>query len=91
MLRRTLECDPARDGKDHLCVFSSSAESGESEDSLKTSYVGDPLVIGFNARYVLDFLKVAGGGNVRFHFKAADAPESFGPVDEWLPRSLEKT
>jgi DNA polymerase-3 subunit beta len=63
--------------KNQLRVFSSSAEAGESEDSLETSYGGDPLVIGFNSRYVLDFLKVAGGGNVRFHFKAADASGEF--------------
>ena len=63
--------------KNQLRVFSSSAEKGESEDSLETTYGGDPLVIGFNSRYVLDFLKAAGGGNVRFHFKATDAPGEF--------------
>ena len=63
--------------KNQLRVFSSSAEKGESEDSLETTYCGDPFVIGFNSRYVLDFLKAAGGGNVRFHFKAADAPGEF--------------
>jgi DNA polymerase-3 subunit beta len=63
--------------KNQLRVFSSSAESGESEDSLEITYGGDPFAIGFNPRYVLDFLKVAGGGNVRFHFKAADSPGEF--------------
>jgi DNA polymerase III subunit beta len=33
--------------KNQLRVFSSSAEKGESEDSLETTYGGDPLVIGF--------------------------------------------
>ena len=60
-----------------LRVSSSSAQTGESEDSLETSYGGDPLVMGFNARYVLDFLKVAGSSNVRFRFKAKDAPGEF--------------
>ncbi len=63
--------------KNLLRVTSSSPESGESEDSLETSYGGDPLVMGFNSRYVLDFMKVAGDGNVRFHFKAPDAPGEF--------------
>ncbi len=63
--------------KNLLRVTSSSPESGESEDSLEISYGGDPLVMGFNSRYVLDFMKVARGGNVRFHFKAADAPGEF--------------
>jgi DNA polymerase-3 subunit beta len=52
-------------------------EKNQLRVSLETSYGGDPLVIGFNSRYVLDFLKVAGGGNVRFHFKASDAPGEF--------------
>jgi DNA polymerase-3 subunit beta len=63
--------------KNLLRVTSSRPESGESEDSLKTSYGGDPLVMGFNSRYVLDFMKVAGDGNVRFHFKAPDAAGEF--------------
>jgi DNA polymerase III subunit beta len=61
----------------NLRVSSSSAETGESEDSLETTYGGDHLVMGFNARYLLDFLKVAGSSNVRFHFKAKDAPGEF--------------
>ena len=63
--------------KNQLRISSSSAETGESEDSIDTSYGGDPLVIGFSSRYLLEFLKVAGGGNVRFRFKATDAVGEF--------------
>ena len=62
-----------------LRVSSSSAETGESEDSLETTYGGDPVVIGFNSRYLLDFMKVAGPGNVKFQFKGADAAGEFRP------------
>jgi DNA polymerase-3 subunit beta len=64
-------------GEKQLCVSSSSAETGESEDWLETSYSGDPLVMGFQARYVLDFMKVAGKGDVSFHFKTASAAGEF--------------
>lgn len=60
-----------------LKVSSSCPEMGESEDSLEISYAGSPFAVGFNSRYILDFLKVAGDGNVRFHFKGADTAGEF--------------
>jgi DNA polymerase-3 subunit beta len=62
-------------------IYSSSSETGESEDTVETSYAGDPLSIAFNSRYLLDFLKVAGQGDVKFDFKAADQPGEFRPDD----------
>jgi DNA polymerase-3 subunit beta len=67
--------------KDQMQIFSSSSETGESEDTLETRYGGEPLAIGFNSRYLLDFLKVAGQGDVQFDFKAADQPGEFRPDD----------
>src|SRR5512146_264916 len=46
--------------KNELKVSSSNTETGESEDSLETAYAGDPMVIGFNSQYLLEFLKVVG-------------------------------
>ena len=60
-------------------IFSSSSESGESEDTVETSYGGEALAIGFNSRYLLDFLKVAGQGDVQFHFKATDQAGELRP------------
>jgi hypothetical protein len=59
-------------GKDELKVSSSSVEIGESEDTIQTTYSGDPTLIGFNSQYLLDFLKVVGSAGVRFEFKRAD-------------------
>jgi len=42
-----------------LKVSSSSTESGESEDTIDTPYASDPIVVGFNSGYILDFLKSA--------------------------------
>jgi DNA polymerase III subunit beta len=63
--------------KDEIRISSSSTEAGESEDSIETSYKADPLVIGFNSQYLLDFLKASTGGEVRLEFKD---PQSAGQM-----------
>jgi len=65
--------------KGELKVSSSNTETGESEDSLETAYDGDPMVIGFNSQYLLEFLKVAGTGDVRFEFKDAQSAGQLRP------------
>ncbi|HLY92992.1 MAG TPA: DNA polymerase III subunit beta [Candidatus Angelobacter sp.] len=65
--------------KNELKVSSSNTETGESEDSLETAYTGDPMVIGFNSQYLLEFLKVVGAGDVRFEFKDAQTAGQLRP------------
>jgi DNA polymerase-3 subunit beta len=65
--------------KNELKVSSSNTETGESEDSLETSYTGDGMVIGFNSQYLLEFLKVVGAGDVRFEFKDAQSAGQLRP------------
>lgn len=55
--------------KNELTISSSNAETGESEDTVSTTYSGDQAIIGFNSQYLLDFLKVVESANVRFGFK----------------------
>src|SRR5262249_2063776 len=55
--------------KDELKLSASSAEMGESEDAIETSYNGETLTIGFNAQYILDFLKAVGAGDVKLELK----------------------
>src|SRR6185295_5844301 len=43
--------------KGELILSALSTETGESEDTIETSYQGDSLTVGFNAQYILDFLK----------------------------------
>jgi len=68
-----------RVGKGELKISSSNTETGESEDSLETSYNGDEITIGFNSQYLLDFLKVVGTGDVRFEFKDAQSAGQLRP------------
>jgi DNA polymerase-3 subunit beta len=63
--------------KGELKLSASSTESGESEDSIETPYNGDGLTIGFNAQYVLDFLKAVGAGDVSLELKD---PQSAGQL-----------
>jgi DNA polymerase-3 subunit beta len=65
--------------KNELKVSSSNTETGESEDSIETAYNGDAMAIGFNSQYLLEFLKVVGGGDVRFEFKDAQSAGQLRP------------
>ena len=65
--------------KGELKLSASSTETGESEDSLETNYDGDAITIGFNAQYLLDFLKATGSGEVRLEFKDAQSAGQLRP------------
>src|SRR4051812_19557937 len=55
--------------KNELKISSSSTETGESEDSIETNYTAEPMTIGFNSQYLIDFLKAAETDDVRMEFK----------------------
>ncbi len=67
--------------KAELKLSASSTETGESEDSMETDYNGDALTIGFNAQYILDFLKAAGAGDVKLELKDAQSAGQLRPAD----------
>ncbi|HUZ45251.1 MAG TPA: DNA polymerase III subunit beta [Terriglobia bacterium] len=57
-------------GPGQMEMFSSSGEYGEAHETLEAEYAGDPMQIGFNYEYVMDFLNVVkDGGKVRFELK----------------------
>ena len=65
-----------------LKISSSSTESGESEDTIDTPYSGDPIVVGFNSGYILDFLKaLSNEGEVRLEFKDSQSAVQMRPED----------
>lgn len=65
--------------KNELRLSSSNAEMGESEEILTTSFAGDPVKIGFNSGYLLDFVRAAGTDKVTFHFKEPSGAAEFRP------------
>jgi DNA polymerase-3 subunit beta len=67
--------------KNELKISSSSTDAGESEDSIETAYTADPMTIGFNSEYLIDFLKAQSAGEVRLEFKDAQSAGQMRPED----------
>ncbi len=67
--------------KNELKISSSSTDAGESEDSIEIAYAADPLTIGFNSEYLIDFLKAQSAGEVRLEFKDAQSAGQMRPED----------
>jgi DNA polymerase III, beta subunit (EC 2.7.7.7) len=62
-------------------IHSSLSESGESEESLPVDYSGPTLEIGFNAQYLLEFLRAVSEPRVAFFFKDAQSAGEIRPVE----------
>lgn len=63
-----------------LQIHSSVSEQGESEEILPTDYTGDTVQIGFNAGYMLDFLRAVGEKQVSFYFRDPNSAGEMRPV-----------
>ena len=65
-----------------LKISANSTESGESEDTIDTPYAGDPITVGFNSVYIIDFLKALDNqGEVRLEFKDSQSAGQMRPED----------
>jgi len=71
-------------GPGEIKVFSSSVETGESEESVPTEYAGPELEIGFNAQYLLDFLRAIPQDEVAFALKDQKSAGEMRPAGEKL-------
>jgi DNA polymerase III subunit beta len=60
-------------------VHSSISETGESEESIPIEFGGQETEIGFNAQYILDFLKSVDQSEVEFHFKDGNSAGELRP------------
>ena len=68
--------------QNELRISSSSTDAGESEDVIETPYNYDPLMVGFNSAYLIDFLKAIGNtGEVRLEFKDSQSAGQMRPED----------
>jgi DNA polymerase-3 subunit beta len=63
-------------------VFSSLMETGESEESVSSEYTGPDLEIGFNAQYLLDFLRAIPQTQVAFELKDQKSAGEMRPAGE---------
>lgn len=65
-------------------IHSSLSETGESEESLGIEYVGPTVEIGFNAQYLLEFLRAVPESEVGFHFKDGQSAGELRPAGDGL-------
>jgi DNA polymerase-3 subunit beta len=74
--------------KNELRISSSSTETGESEDSIETEYNAEPLAIGFNSQYLIEFLKATESDSVHIEFKDSQSAGQLRPanVDDYKYR-----
>ena len=69
-----------QDGELH--IHSSLSETGESEESLPAEYEGSPVEIGFNATYLMDFLRATSEEKVAFYFKDPNSAGELRPAGD---------
>ena len=63
-------------------IFSSAVETGESEESVPAEYAGPDMEIGFNAQYLLDFLRATSQEQVAFELKDSKSAGELRPVED---------
>ncbi len=68
--------------KDQLQISSQTAEEGEAQETLATSYNDDEVQIGFNSQYLQEFLNVIGEGQIAFEFKDGNSQAQLRPAGE---------
>ncbi len=71
-----------RFGSNEVKIHSSVSETGESEESIPSTYDGPAVEIGFNAQYLLDFLRAVGEPQVSFLFKDPNSAGEMRPAGE---------
>ena len=69
-------------GDGHLTLSSNNPELGEASEELDVDYDGEPLEIGFNARYLLDALSVMRGKEITLGFQDEVNPAQVQPTDD---------
>ncbi len=69
-------------GPGEVKVFTSSVETGESEESVPATYAGPEIDIGFNAQYLLDFLRAISQEQVSFELKDQKSAGEMRPAGD---------
>jgi DNA polymerase-3 subunit beta len=67
--------------KNEVHLLANSNEMGEAEDVIETIYQEDPLTIGFNSQYLLDFLKATTAGEIRLELKDSQSAGQLCPAE----------
>lgn len=62
-----------------LVLLASSPELGEARETVEADYKGEPVEVGFNAQYLLDFLAAAGADAVTLELKDGESQGMLKP------------
>jgi DNA polymerase III subunit beta len=66
--------------RDGIEISASSPEYGEAKENIEKDYKGDPISIGFNSTYMLDFLGAAADGPVSIELKDEQSAGQMRPL-----------
>ncbi|HTR47195.1 MAG TPA: DNA polymerase III subunit beta [Verrucomicrobiae bacterium] len=66
--------------KEGLEISASSPEYGEAKEAIEKEFKGEPISIGFNAQYLLDFLAAAPDGPINFELKDEQSAGQLRPL-----------
>jgi DNA polymerase-3 subunit beta len=66
--------------KEGLEISASSPEYGEAKEAIEKDFKGEPISIGFNAQYLLDFLAAAADGPIAFELKDEQSAGQLRPL-----------
>ncbi len=66
--------------KEGVEISASSPEYGEAKETIEKEYKGEPLSIGFNAQYLLDFLAAAAEGPISIELKDEQSAGQMRPL-----------
>jgi DNA polymerase-3 subunit beta len=69
-------------GAGTLRLSSNNPDVGEAREELDADYMGEELVVAFNARYLLDALSYLGAKEVRLGLQDAVSPAQLAPADD---------
>jgi DNA polymerase III subunit beta len=70
--------------KEGIEISASSPEYGEAKEAIEKEYKGDPVAIGFNAQYLLDFLAAAPEAPISFELKDEQSAGQLRPLADGL-------
>jgi len=68
--------------KEGVEISSSSPEYGEAKETIEKEFKGEPLSIGFNAQYLLDFLAAAAEGPISLELKDEQSAGQMRPLGD---------
>ena len=69
-------------GRESIDLSGNNPDAGSATETLAVSLEGEPIEIAFNAKYMLDVLRLAGSGQVRFNLKSALSPVMINLMDD---------